>query len=436
MDLRLPRTGVIFLVLMLAFTVGLTAWLLPRLGGPGLHVSKTYDVHANFPDVQQLETKAQVLSRGVAVGTVEHIDVRGDVADVTLNIEARYRPLYRDATARIGQRTAIGDAYVDITLGSPRAGRFPSGDRITRIRPTVEFDEAFDTFDPVTRGHAAALTRTFGDGAADPRTAGRWNATVANLSAAVHEVNGLTQTLRGQRSTLASLVSNSRTALAELGTRERALRSIVAGGDRTFAAFAANPKGVSATLTALPRFLQQARATLATARPLLKNARPVLSDLSASAPALASTFTSLRPASRDLKATLDGLRTLNRVAVPTLKRAERVMTIATPFANNALPVLANLVPIMRFLTDHQREFASWFSFTRAFSSQGDSKSKWARFLIFAEPQVALGIKGSVEHNAYPQPGDQAHNEAYRPGSYTRLMPFVPGGPVTRHKARP
>lgn len=434
MDLRLPRVGLVFLFLMAVFTIGLTAWLVPRFGGPGLRVSDTYEVHARFSDVQQLETKAQVLSRGVEIGTVQHIDVTGDVADVTLNIDREYAPVYRDATARVGQRTAIGDAYVDVVLGRPQTGRVPSGGRIARIRPTVEFDEAFNTFDPVTRGHAAALTRTFGEGAADPRTSGRWNATVANLSTAVHELDGLTQSLRGQRATLAALVSNSRAALNELGTRERALSSIVANGDRTFAAFARNPRGFAATLTALPRFMRQARATLATARPLLRSARPVLSDLSTSSPALASTFAALRPTSRDLKVSLDGLRRLNRVAVPSLKRAERVLTIAKPFADNALPVLGNLVPIMRFLNEHEREFAAWFSNTRAWSQQGDSKGKWARFLIFAEPLVALGVKGSVEHNAYPQPGDHANNQPYREGSYQRLMPFVPESAAARRSS--
>lgn len=434
MDLRLPRVGIVFLAMLAVFTIGLTAWLVPRFGGPGVRLSKAYEVHAIFSDVQQLETKAQVHSRGVRVGTVQRIEVKGDVADVTLNINRKYSPLYRDATARLGQRTAIGDAYVDVTFGHSGAGRLASGGQITRVRPTVEFDEAFKTFDPVTRGHAAALTRTAGDGAADPRTSGRWNATVANLSTAVHELNGLTRSLRGQRSTLAALVSNSRAALRELGTRDRALRSLVANGDQTLRAFAERPRAFAATLAGLPRFLQQARSTLATARPLLRSARPVLSNLSASSPALASALASLRPASRDLKASLDGLGTLNRVAVPALDRVERVMTIAKPFADNALPVLANLVPIMGFLNEHEREFASWFSNTRALSSHGDSKGRWARFFIFAEPQVALGIKGSVEHNAYPPPGDQDHNESYRPGSYPRLMPYLPDSVRARRQS--
>jgi hypothetical protein len=154
---------------------------------------------------ESLETEAVVLDRGVQIGTVGPVSVRGSLASVTLDIDPRYAPLYRDATVRIGQRTAIGDAFVDVVRGSTTAGPIANGGAIARVSPNVDFDQAFATFTAPARTHATTLIRTFGVGAAAPQTAARWGLTVSQLSRVVQQAADLTAALDGQKSAISTL---------------------------------------------------------------------------------------------------------------------------------------------------------------------------------------------------------------------------------------
>src|SRR5581483_12509597 len=103
-----------FLVAAVAFALALTLWILPRFGGPGVSFGSPYQVKVSLPDAQGLDAQAVVLARGVQIGTVKRIAVHGNHATVTLDIDGRYAPLRSSVAARIGERTAIGDAYVDL----------------------------------------------------------------------------------------------------------------------------------------------------------------------------------------------------------------------------------------------------------------------------------------------------------------------------------
>ena len=234
MNLRVSRTGVIALIVFLGLAVALFIFLMGRFGGPSIGGSADYQLRAAFPDSQGLAGKSDVLIRGVKVGEVGAIDVRGDRAVVRLDIEDRYAPIDRAATVRVGQKTVLGEAFVDIVPGSSRAGTLPDGARIARrqILPAVELDEALEALDDKSMRSLRSLADTFARGARDPATPRRVSATVGELAALTRQLRRLTATLKGQESTIAATIQDSRTVLGELGRREASVSEIVSGGPR------------------------------------------------------------------------------------------------------------------------------------------------------------------------------------------------------------
>jgi phospholipid/cholesterol/gamma-HCH transport system substrate-binding protein len=427
MNLRVSRTGVVALLVFLGLAVVLFVFLMGRFGGPSIGGGADYQLHATFPDSQGLAQKSDVLIRGVKVGEVGAIDIRRDRARVRLDIEGRYAPIDRAATVRVGQKTVLGEAFVDVVPGSSRAGTLRDGARIARsqVRPGVELDEALDALDDRSMKSLRSLAETFGRGARDPATPRRVSATVGELAALTRQLRGLTATLKGQESTIAATIQDSRTVLGELGRREASVSAIASAGRATLGAVASRDAALDAGLRELPKLLSTAEATLSEARPLLVEARPLVRDLSAAAPALTPALDDLRPVARDAAQVLKGLPRLRTAALPVLDRAEGVIEVARPAARGLEPALANLVPMVQYLAPRKRTLAAWFSQTAALGAHGDAKGKWARFNMFVDPSTAFGVPGGVDGNSYTPPDDGDANQAYVPGSYPRLTPFKP-----------
>jgi phospholipid/cholesterol/gamma-HCH transport system substrate-binding protein len=427
MTLKLPRVGLTLLALAFAFSIGLTLYLIPRLGGPQLSLSSSYTVEAVVPDAQLLEPAGVVLDRGIQIGTVVSINTDGNNARVTFAIDGQYAPLYRNAIARVGQRTVLGDAYLDIVRGTAASGRIPNGGVIKHVQPNIDFDQAFSTFTQAALGHTDSLLHTFGQGAASPLTAMRWGATVGQLSQLVTQTSSVLSALRDQQSELATLVTSADGAVRELGSRQQALTGLVDNGRRTLAVFAAQPTAVAAGLKQLPALLSTAQHALNDARPLLVEARPLVADITAAAPPLASAAKQLKPFSRSARTVISELPALQRSALPFLSAAQPVITEAQPFSRSLEPDLQNLAPIMQYLAPYAPDLNSWFTKTLGGGVQHDSKGNWIRFLIFIDPETAAGInRGAQYRNPYPLPGTQTNPQPYQPGSYPRLMPTMPG----------
>lgn len=426
MNLRVSRIGAIALLAFLGAAVVLFLTLSSRFGGPSLYSEATYDVTATFADTQGLAKKSDVLLRGVKVGEVGAIDIRRDRARVRLSLQRRYAPIDRNSSVRVGQKTVLGEAYVDLIPGSRRAAPLPDGAQIARSRvlPSVELDEALGALDRPARRSAKSILRTFARGADDPASADRVSATLGEIDSLTGALRRLTATLKGQEATIASTVQDSRTVLRELGRREEQVTRIVSGGRATLAALAVRQDALDGGLRELPKLLASARGTLADARPLLREALPVVDDLRRAAPVLTPAVADLRPVARDASRVVRGLPRLSRTAVPVLGHAQAVVKAARPVARALSPTLANLVPMVEYLSPRRRTLAAWFSQTAAIGSHGDAKGNWVRFNIFIDPQAALGLPGG-RGNSYTPPDDAEANQPYRAGSYPRLLPHKP-----------
>jgi phospholipid/cholesterol/gamma-HCH transport system substrate-binding protein len=413
MSTHLSVAARLIIAAFLVVTVLLFGVLGARFGGPTVDTGPVTRVHASVPDTQGLPEQADVLVRGVKVGRVTGVSVRGASADVELTLTSA-PALHPDASIRIGAKTPLGEPFVDLRPGSA-AGRLDTS-RALAVRPSVEVDEALGLLAPRTRDDLQALLHE--TAAVEPDALA---GTVANLDRATRELRRLGAVLRGQDADVAETITSSRAVLDELGAHDDALRGIVRDGTATLNAAGASPAALRDALAQLPGVLTRTRATLDAAEPLLQHARPVVADVREAAKPLSATLRAAVPALRDASALTRDLPALRRAATPVLAAARTLLPVAGAALDRAGPDLANVVPMVRYLAPRNDTITAWFANTSALGQNGDSKGRWARFLVMLDPASAVGSPGGApEGNAYTRPGDARHNAPYQPGDFSRL----------------
>ena len=73
-----------------------------------------YTVTAQFPDSGGIFAGGEVTYRGVGVGQVSKLELTDDGVNVVLDIENGYDEIPADALAVVGNRSAVGEQYVEL----------------------------------------------------------------------------------------------------------------------------------------------------------------------------------------------------------------------------------------------------------------------------------------------------------------------------------
>ncbi len=87
-----------------------------------LVVDDTYTVVAHFSESGGIFAGAEVTYRGVGVGEVERLELTDAGVDVHLGIQEDYDEIPADTVALVGNRSAVGEQYVEL---QPRSGQEP-----------------------------------------------------------------------------------------------------------------------------------------------------------------------------------------------------------------------------------------------------------------------------------------------------------------------
>src|SRR4051794_3674875 len=112
-----------------------------------------YRIGAVFPDGTQLAQQADVRISGVPVGRVVRVGSAGNRIRATLELDDRYVPLRGDVHAMLRAKTLLGETYVELTPGARGAAVIQEGSTLPlgNVRPSIELDEIFRSFDARTR---------------------------------------------------------------------------------------------------------------------------------------------------------------------------------------------------------------------------------------------------------------------------------------------
>jgi phospholipid/cholesterol/gamma-HCH transport system substrate-binding protein len=424
MRLDLPRRAIVVALAFAVVSVALFALLSARFGGPALQLSSPLRLHASFADAQGIAAGADVLVRGVRVGRVA--SVRRGAAELELDRDA-VPALHGGAFARIGAKTALGEAFVALDPGRPGGRRAAPRDGGTiPTRGSVEVDEALAVLDRGAHADLNAALATLARAARSPAASGRVGATLHELDRAVASLDELSATVRGQEGDIAATVASTRALLRPLAERRADVRALVAGARATLAPVAARGRRLDAALRELPGLLAEAQRTLREVRPLAAEAAAPLDDLRHAAPGLSAALQAAPATVADLAVVLRRARPLRRSAQPALRALRGLIPDARPAARRLAPALANVVPALDYLAPRANTIAAWFANTDDLGSNGDAKGKWARFFVGFDAASTLGIKaGAPPSNPYTAPDDASANRAYRPGDFPRLVPYAP-----------
>ena len=74
----------------------------------------SYEVTAHFTESGDIFAGAEVTYRGVGIGTVDRMELTRDGVDVVLEIDNKWDDIPADAVAAVGNRSAVGEQYVDL----------------------------------------------------------------------------------------------------------------------------------------------------------------------------------------------------------------------------------------------------------------------------------------------------------------------------------
>ena len=79
-----------------------------------LVVDRSYTVTAHYPQSGGIFTGAEVTYRGVGIGTVGDLVLTDEGVDVKLEIDKKWDKIPRDSLALVGNRSAVGEQYVEL----------------------------------------------------------------------------------------------------------------------------------------------------------------------------------------------------------------------------------------------------------------------------------------------------------------------------------
>jgi virulence factor Mce-like protein len=352
------------MVLFALSCFGLLLFLWISFGGAIPLKPNGYRFKVNIPEATQLGLEADVRIAGVTVGKVVQKDLAGgsgNATTATIEMNPKYAPVRKDAKVILRQKTLLGETYLEMTPGTPGSPKVPDGGflKASRVKPSVQLDEIFQAFDPVTR-------QAWRDWQQDlsKASAGRGqdlNNSIGNLPPFVTQGDQLLTLLDQENGGLRQLISNTGVTFNAISSNQGQLRALVTTGEQVFSATARQNRALAQTFQIFPVFLDETRRTMTRLRtfaldtdPLVRDLRPVMHDL---VPTLKATR-QLAPDLRHLFINLNPLIDASKRGLPALRD---VLNGAKPLLGQLGPFLSQLNPILVWLEYNQAITSNFIS---------------------------------------------------------------------------
>ncbi len=270
---------------------------------------------------------------GVKIGDISKVELQDGKAVVTMQIERKFLPIYRNATALIRPRTGLQDVFIELDPGTKSAGDFKDGDtiRLANTAPEVNLDQVLSAVDSDTQAYLRTLIVGAGQGLKGrSRDLGR---VLGGLGPINHELARLNSKVATRRHNLARLVHNLNVLTGTVAKHRNDLADLVSSSNEALGAIARQDANVQRTVKLLPGTLATARDTLDKTAPFAKLLGPTFNNLRPFARNLDRLNASVRRVSATKPAVRDEIRPLVRTArqpVRDLKPAAENLANATP----------------------------------------------------------------------------------------------------------
>jgi phospholipid/cholesterol/gamma-HCH transport system substrate-binding protein len=433
--LKLTAIGAFVAVCLLIFVT--------LLGMTGVTLSDGHTLTARFPIGLNVVANSDVRARGVKVGRVKSITNHGPETQVTMSLDDKALPVYRDARVHLRFKTLVGETYVDLDPGTREAGELESGALlpVSHAREAVRLDDILSTFGPKTRERIQSNLRSLAGGFEERGE--DVNTILASLEPVFGDGGRVMAVLDEERERVAAVVDQAGDVMQAFGERSEDVRTLAVSLRQAATAASERDEEIGATLRELPGTLAQSRASTARLGRFSQRATPVVRDLTTASRDLAPAVRDLEPAARDARKIVDELKGL-------LPRSESMLVALKGFGEASKPVAPALDAVLRqanpalaYLAPYHREFGAFFANIGSVIDTQDALGKIGRVhpvvsetsLAVWTPEMrdalnALIDAGGAEKlhreysNPYPAPGTVGKPEQYD-GSYTLIQPNPP-----------
>jgi len=412
---------------MVGFTLSVAALLMflwTAFGGTLPLRPEGYRFKAAFPEASLLVKEADVRMAGVNIGKVKSKELgRGGRSTVVeIELDDRFAPIGQDARAILRQKSLLGETYVEITPGSPRAKKLDDGGTLphANVDDTVELDEVFRVFDPKTR---VAFQRWLHE--AGIVTSGRWtrdfNDSLGSAAPFFEGGADLLSPLAEQEVALRQVFRDTGRVFDAVSREDGQLRGLITGGDATFGALASRDDALAETFQVFPTFLRETRSTVRRLEAFARNTDPLVRDLSEPARDLAPTLRDLGDLSPDLEKLFRNIHPLVRVSRTGVPAAERFLNGAEPVLEATHVFMPELNPILSYLGFSREQLAQFISVGgAALAGNGEGGYMGNGAAEHYLPQIAI-IDGRSFQRRPNRPEWERANAYVAPNAYKRAI---------------
>ncbi len=301
------------------------------------------DYKATLPTAQSITPgQGQTVNvAGVPVGQLSKVELVDGRAVVTMHIQRKYTPIYKNATAVVRPKTGLNDMIIELSPGSRRAGELSTKSEIPvdQSLANVNLDEFLAGLDGDTRNYLQLLVGAGGQALGG--NGKRLSATFKRFEPTGTALKQITAKLVDRRSNIKRTIHNFRLLSESLAGKDKDLAQLVDSSEAVFRSFANQDVRLRETLRELPPTLKTTNTNLAKVDTLATQAGPA--------------FERLRPAARALGPSLRQTRPFLRTTTPVIRDQLR------PFTRDALPTIRLLRPAARDLAEITPDLTKTFT---------------------------------------------------------------------------
>jgi ABC-type transporter Mla subunit MlaD len=226
------------------------------------------------------------------------------------------------------------------------------------VEDAIFIDEILSTFDEETRSNFRGWLDQIADAIRDGRGKDL-NEALGKIDRWVASGADVLEVLDDQNPALERLIRNGSITLAAINERRGQFRELIGNANDTFGALASRNDKLAETISILPTFLDESKATLARLEGFARNTRPLVQDLTPVAYKLQPTVRDIGRLAPDLEDLFVKLDPLIAESGATLPEAAKFLEGAGPALASLHVYLRQLTPILSFLNYQQQQVADF-----------------------------------------------------------------------------
>jgi phospholipid/cholesterol/gamma-HCH transport system substrate-binding protein len=267
---------------------------------------------------------------GVRVGDISKVDYEDGHAVVTMAIDRKFLPIYRNATILLRPKTGLKDMFLELDPGTDTDGpnansdEYQNGDTIpvANTAPDTNVDQILSALDSDTRSYLRLLLVQAGEGLnGRGKDLGKLLGSLGPINRGLARVN--TEVAK-RKANLATLIHNMNLLWGRVGEDGQGIAQLTSASNQALGAIASQAPDVQRTVALLG--------------PTLSTTRDALTKTDQLATVLGPAINSLRPFARKLKPVNDSLANLAKTTYEPVKNDIR------PFVRNARAPVRDLRP--------------------------------------------------------------------------------------------